>query len=201
MRDAGSTNVPAEIESLFSAMGSVISTVYHEAADAAAEDDYPLARDLTGRAEHLAEIREHLEAVLSEWNSVIGDFADSVASGQPQSVTPEASTTAPSLEQQSDESGTPQQSYFLPILQTLVEMGGSGRTRDVVDRVGQLMEGDLTDHDRETTPSSSTEPRWRANARWARDKLVKAGWMEPTKEIGLWEISDSGRRYLEEQER
>ena len=92
-----------------------------------------------------------------------------------------------------------QTAYRLPVLQALVEMGGQGRTGDVLDRVGELMEGQLSGVDREMLPSG-TAIRWRNKAQWARNTMVKEGLMASDSPHGIWEITERGRRVLEESE-
>lgn len=94
---------------------------------------------------------------------------------------------------------SPKDSYYVPILQALYEAGGGGRTCDILDRVEEIMADELTDADHETiSKNQSPEPRWKNNAHWARDKMIKDGLLLPKMKHGYWEISEAGRRYLRE---
>jgi hypothetical protein len=88
------------------------------------------------------------------------------------------------------------------ILEVLVEMGGKGRTKDVLDKVGQKMKSILRPKDYETHKSDAHQIRWRNTAQWARNHMVNEdGRMKKGSPNGLWEISDKGRECLNKQAR
>ena len=89
---------------------------------------------------------------------------------------------------------TPQPAYCRPILQALVELGGSAPKSVVIDKVGELMAAVLTSADR--TPLPSGELRWRNRAAWARLVLVRQGLLSSSSPTGMWEITEAGRRWL-----
>ena len=78
-------------------------------------------------------------------------------------------------------------------------MGGSGKTALVLDQVGEKMKGVLKALDYAVLPSDGKSIRWRNSAQWARTTMVNEdGRMKKTKS-GVWEISDKGRKWLEDQ--
>jgi len=92
---------------------------------------------------------------------------------------------------------TPQGAYVIPILRALVEAGGKGRTADIVDRVGEIMNGQLNDYDRKTL--SAGEIRWRNTAMWCRNTMANKEnppLVNPSAPHGLWEITEDGREHL-----
>ncbi len=91
---------------------------------------------------------------------------------------------------------TPQRDYRLPILRALVEAGGAGRTGAILDRVYEMMRDRLNEYDLAMKPSG-TEPRWRNTAQFERVQMVKGGLLADRSD-GIWEITEAGRRYLEE---
>ena len=93
---------------------------------------------------------------------------------------------------------TPEASYYRPILEVLAEMGGSGETAEVVDRVGERMKGVLKDVDHDPLASSPDNPRWRNAAQWARNSMVHDGLLKAASPRGVWELSDKGRQALQE---
>ena len=82
---------------------------------------------------------------------------------------------------------------MLPILQALVQLGGSGRVIEVLDRVERMMKEQLNKYVYESLPSNPKELRWRNNAQWARLNLVQAGYLASDSPRGIWEISEAGR--------
>lgn len=92
---------------------------------------------------------------------------------------------------------TAQQAYCRPLLEVLVEMGGGGRTRDVLDRLGAKMKPVLKPKDYECHKSDAHQIRWRNAAQWARNLMVNTdGRMKKGSRNGWWEISDKGRAWL-----
>jgi len=89
---------------------------------------------------------------------------------------------------------TPQKEYRIPILETLIEMGGRGRVKDVLEKVEGKMKGRLTKADYESVPSGE-ERQWRNLARWERKNMVRKRLLKDNSPRGIWEITDKGRNY------
>ena len=86
----------------------------------------------------------------------------------------------------------PQHDYFDPILQILFELGGTGRSREVINRIpkkiGHLFQ--RLDHE----PTAHGDVRWRNRAQWARNSLVEQGLLAADSPRGVWKLTDAGRR-------
>ena len=94
---------------------------------------------------------------------------------------------------------TPEEAFVMPMLETLVEMGGSAPMRKVLTILGKKMKPILNKHDRERLSSPPTfEIRWRNTAEWCRYKMVRDGLLKGDSPRGVWEITDKGRRALEQ---
>lgn len=92
---------------------------------------------------------------------------------------------------------TPHMTYCRYILEVLVEMGGGGKTKTVLDRVGEKMKAVLKPKDFERHQSSGNQIRWRNTAPWARNTMVNDdGLMKKGSRNGYWDISDKGRAWL-----
>ena len=87
---------------------------------------------------------------------------------------------------------TPQEAYRNPILQVLHKMGGWGRTKEVLDNVGELMRDDLIIADLDYLPSGN-DIRWRNAAQWERQVMVDKGLLKKDSLRGIWELTDKGR--------
>ena len=89
--------------------------------------------------------------------------------------------------------------FIRPILESLVEMGGSARSAQVMRSVNQKMETKLNEYDRQTLRSNSSQTYWWNRANWCRFDLIrKHGFLHDNSPRGYWEITDSGRRHLED---
>jgi hypothetical protein len=88
----------------------------------------------------------------------------------------------------------PEREYWRPILETLVERGGSAPANDVIDEVGVRMRDQLTPRDFDELEIGET--RWRNRARFARLRLREQGLLSSRSHRGIWEITPQGREYL-----
>jgi len=91
---------------------------------------------------------------------------------------------------------TPESAYLRPILEVLVELGGSGDVATVLDRVYSKMETLLNEYDRSPLDSDGVTPRWRNTAQWARNQLREQGLIHSDAPRGVWIISNAGRTWL-----
>jgi len=107
------------------------------------------------------------------------------------SVTPVLSTKSPIG------SITPQPEYAKPILEALVELGGGGKVKEVLEIVHDKMKNRLTKADLETVPSGG-EKRWSNHVKWERFALKSDGYLKSESPRGVWEISEKGRKFLKE---
>jgi restriction system protein len=91
---------------------------------------------------------------------------------------------------------TPEDEFRIPILQSLVDLGGSAPMTEVLDRVERTMKDRLNAYDRLPLPSDPTQVRWRNTAQWSRNAMVKEGLLASASPRGMWEITSAGRRWL-----
>jgi hypothetical protein len=91
---------------------------------------------------------------------------------------------------------TPQPEYTIPILESLIELGGSGRVNEVLVKIYSKMRDRLKPADLEPLPSGK-DIRWKNHARWQRYNLKEEGYLKSDSPSGIWEISEKGRDYLQ----
>ncbi|RKY41126.1 MAG: hypothetical protein DRP76_00555 [Candidatus Omnitrophota bacterium] len=93
---------------------------------------------------------------------------------------------------------TPQDEYIIPILQTLVELGGKAEMYAVLKGVFEKMKDRLNQYDMQALPSNPSQKRWENTAQWSRNTMVKEGLLSSKSPRGIWEITAAGRRFLSE---
>lgn len=93
----------------------------------------------------------------------------------------------------------PVEAYWVPILEVLLEMGGSAPSNEVVDALEERMKEQFTPGDHLRLVSGET--RWRNRARFARLRMKERGLLSSSSRRGVWEITALGRQHLEEQGR
>ncbi len=86
----------------------------------------------------------------------------------------------------------PSGSYTCPILVTVLRMGGEGRTRDVIERVGAILSGQLRPGDLELN-RNGTQIVWQNRMQWNYQKLKNDGLFDPEAPMGIWRLTQTGR--------
>lgn len=75
-------------------------------------------------------------------------------------------------------------------------MNGRGPTREVVDRVGVMVEDQLKELDREVLASGDI--RWRNRVQFTRLRMIEERLLVKDSPRGTWEISDAGRKRVKD---
>lgn len=91
----------------------------------------------------------------------------------------------------------PEHVYEEPLLQALVDAGGSAPAKTLIEAVGRRLDTRLTPLDRENLKSGGV--RWHSRIQFVRLRLIERGLMERTTPRGVWAISDTGREWLNAQ--
>lgn len=89
----------------------------------------------------------------------------------------------------------PESEYEIPILRFLEERGGRAPSREVVEAVGEALDGKLTELDRQELKSGDI--RWENRTAFVRLRLVERGELVKKSPRGTWEITDRGRERLQ----
>ena len=161
-----------------------------EGADAMKAGAYDTATDVIDFAKQLLAFQNKVAALADEWEEL---------ENARDAATPEVQQIVSKHFFGKKKKGliTPQDDYCQPILEVLVEMGGKGKTKAVLDRVGEKMKATLKPIDYESHKSNDKQIRWRNTGQWARNKMVNSdGRMKKDSPNGVWEISDKGRKWL-----
>lgn len=90
---------------------------------------------------------------------------------------------------------TPHHEYTMPILESLIELGGSARAPDVIARVYEKMRTKLKEKDYQ--PCQRGMVQWKYRVNWQRTKLRNIGYLKKDSPFGVWEITEEGRKYYE----
>ena len=82
---------------------------------------------------------------------------------------------------------TPIKKFIMPILESLIELGGRAKMKDVLNK-----------YDYAPLPSHPNEKRWENTAQWARYIMVQKGLLTNDSPQGIWEITEKGKIFYEE---
>lgn len=163
---------------------TVVNGLNQDGAEAFHKRDYDTARSLIEIATRLTEFRDKVRGLQKEWENI---FSARV---------PRKPSKRRSFERLQRGLRTTEDAFRRPILETLLEMGGTGQVEKVLDQVGEKMKAILNDYDRQPLPSDPGTVRWRNTAQWCRNSMVQEGLLKADSPHGVWEISDRGREAL-----
>lgn len=187
--ESTATSVQVAFEILLEEVEADINVINRQGARAFENRDYDGARDALERVARITSFREKLDVLRREWTQIAGN---------PETEDQETHLHRRDLGRLQRGQRTPEHEYVIPILQSLVDLGGSGPIGEVLDRVHDIMNGRLRDVDFQPLASDPALPRWRNAAQWARNSMCRDGLLRNDSPRGIWEISDTGRRHLSE---
>lgn len=177
-------------EILFEEIEAVANALNEEGAQAFRASDYSKAKAAIEEATRLIEFREKVKGLQKEWVEL---FASEPRARKEKGQLRPRARLPHGLR-------TPEDAFRRPIMEALVELGGSAPIGEVLSRVEQKMKGVLNEYDREPLPSDPRAVRWRNTAQWCRNELVREGLMKDDSPYGIWEISEQGHKWLTKEE-
>jgi len=184
------TNVVAAFEILLEEIEAEIDFVNKLGAKGFERRDYDRVKEAFDHAGKLTSFRDKIVVLRKEWESltmISADEDEETVKAQRQN-----------LGRLQRGMRTREDAYFGPILQALVENGGSCKMNLILDRVGELMKPILKSVDYEPLVSDPDALRWRNAAQWARYSMINEGLLKNDSPRGTWEVSDKGRAWLKE---
>lgn len=182
------TNVSAAFEMLLEEIQAEVDFQDQLGMKAFGKHDYDAAHKAADYAAQIASLRDKVATLRKEWESLVLSHYGRKEEALPDTQRRELGRLPKGL-------ATPQSAYRHPILQVLVEMGGSGSVNDVLTRVEQVMRGKLKRVDYEPHRSDGIL-RWSKSAQWACNQKAREGLLKSDSQRGVWEISDHGRAAL-----
>ncbi|BAF59043.1 hypothetical protein PTH_0862 [Pelotomaculum thermopropionicum SI] len=186
---AGQNEVMVAFEILLKEIEAVVEKLKREGAGELNRGNYRVAKEMIDHAERVAAFREKIMELKVEWQKSFSQEVDETA---PNREPTGASPRRPKLERGLNT--TPRESYRRPILEALVELGGSARAYEVAERVYEKTKDRLTVADKQRL--NSGEERWRKNTMWCRYEMKNEGLLADNSPRGIWEITPAGRLEL-----
>lgn len=184
------TNVSAAFEMLMEELENEVEFVNNAGSRAFLAGDYERVEAAKQQGQELTALREDLAALRRRWRGLSETFDPEADDDETTQV------ERRNLGRLARGVRTPEEVFALPLLQSVAEMGGSARVRDVAPQVEKRMRSTLNETDYEPLPSTPDTPRWYNTMQWCRLALVKEGLLRADSPRGVWEISEAGRAYL-----
>jgi len=182
--DKNEVNTAFEI--LLEEIEEVFNTISKEGEESFKAQDFDKANTLIEYGKRLKDFREKVKTLQREWQTI---FSERIPTRRQKRQTKER------LERGLR---TPEESYVMPILESIIELGGKAEMKDVLNLVHEKMKNILNSYDYEPLPSNPKQKRWENTAQWARNTMVNEGLLAKDSPRGIWEITDKGRKFYEE---
>ncbi len=173
-------NIAFEI--LLEEIEEVFNIISQEGETAFKKQDFEKAKKLIENGERLRNFREKVKTLQEEWKNIFSTTIQKVKRK-------ERGRLKRGLR-------TPESEFILPILQSLVELGGKAEMKAVLDKVYEKMKSILNTYDLQPLKSNPTSKRWQNTAQWARNTMVDEGLLKSNSPRGIWEITEKGRKSL-----
>jgi restriction system protein len=183
-------NIIPAFDLLLEELDAIVTHLNQQGAQLLQAKEYAQARVVIAKAEAVLAFQAKVKALQEGWVHL----AVPPTPTTPNEKKPVNRTMVNSLE---PGLRTPNEAFHLPILQALIQLGGSGRVSEVLEIVEEMMKDHLNQYDYEAIPSKPSIIRWRNNANWARLKLVQEGYLASDSPRGVWEITEKGQQRLE----
>lgn len=178
--------VNSAFEILLEEIEEVFDMISEEGEESFKTQDFDKAKTLSEYGERLKDFREKVKALQREWQTI---FSERIPTQyRKKQVKGELKMGLK----------TPQESYVMPILESVIELGGKAEMKDVLNLVHSKMKGILNSYDYEPIPSVPKRQRWKNTAKWARYSMVNEGLLAKDSPWGIWEITEKGRKFYEE---
>jgi len=81
----------------------------------------------------------------------------------------------------------PLKNFYVPILESVIELGGKAKVEDILPKVEEKMKNLISNY-----------PKWKDRAEWSGMDLMRSGHLSYTYPATVWEITESGKKFCEE---
>jgi hypothetical protein len=188
MNESLEGNVPSAFDMLLEELEAEIDFVSRIGARGFELRDFNKAKEALERSGSLTAFRDKVAALRKEWEDL------TVVSERTEDE--ETKSERRNLGRLRKGQRTPETAFYEPLLKVIAEMGGRGNMQQVLNKLGQVMKPALRDVDYLPLASDPDSLRWRNTAQWARNTLVKEGYLKADSPRGVWEITTQGRERL-----
>jgi restriction system protein len=178
--------VNSAFEILLEEIEEVFNMISKEGEEAFKTQDFDKAKTLSEYGERLKDFREKVKALQREWQTIFSEkIPTQYRKKQVKGVLKKGLRT-------------PVEQFVIPILESIIELGGKAETKNILELVHSKMKGILNSYDYEPLPSDPKRQRWKNSAKWARYSMVNEGLLANNSPQGIWEITEKGRKFYEE---
>ncbi len=182
--------VNTAFEILLEEIEEVFNLINQEGEESFKSQDYDKARQIIENGERLKTFREKVKSLQKEWQNIFSSKIPTL--GRKRKI---------SKKRLQKGLRTPEDEFKIPILESLIEVGGKAEMKEILKKVNNKMKDKLNEYDFSTLPSNPNQKRWENTAQWARNTMVNDGLLSSESPRGIWEITEKGRKFHTESRR
>lgn len=186
--------VPA-FDMLLEELETIIPELNNQGKKLMDEMEYTEAKKIIAKAEAVIAFQGKVRSLKDEWVQMEVP-ATKIVLKQPIKKQPGKKIKRVTTTKLKEGKRTRNEEFRMPILQELVEAGGSLSFSKLISQLEKTMRGQFTEDDLKSLPSDGKTIRWINNVGWAKKPLLDAGYLSDTAPKGTWEITDAGRDAL-----
>ena len=193
-------------EILLEEIERVFNMISKEGEEAFKNQDFDNAKSLSEYGKQLKSFREKVRALQNEWQTIFDEnisIREKIKAYQNERQKIFRKTPIKLRKRKIRNSlkrglRTPIKKFIMPILESLIELGGRAKMKDVLKLVHDKMKDALNEYDYAPLPSHPNEKRWENTAQWARYIMLQEGLLANDSPQGIWEITEKGKIFYEE---
>jgi len=188
--------ITKSFDSLIESMEELLPELNQQGSELIEKHRYQDAKETISKAEKVIALQNKLETLKEEWLDLELHSLETPSSSDEdkQKVSPETEKKFRSQQH------TKTKEYLIPILQALVNLGGSAKRQHIFQELENIMSNQLLENDKNPLPSNPSVTRLQRIATSAGKKLRKEGYITFGPKTGVWEITETGRIYLKDSE-
>ena len=184
--------ITKSFDNLINSMDELLPVLDQQGSKLVEKHHYQEARETISKAEMVMSLQNKLNALKDDWLGL------GLATDEPSPADKEASKkVSPETEKQfRSQSHTSSKEFRIPILQALVNLGGSAKRKLVFDELEKIMGDQLSENDWKPLPSRKRVSRWQRIATNTRTNLREDGYITVDANQGIWIITEKGKAFL-----
>jgi hypothetical protein len=194
-------DVADALEMVREAIDDVVAFIMQDITIVSQKGDFAGIQHLVSQGKQVKAVQAKVNKLQDEWGNLFPpatEFAlsESIAN-EPSRVEPIATKSRPRRKNLERGRCTPEQDFYLPILEILLKHGGKLPVSKVLSKLGVAMKPTFNEYDFQTLPSTPKQPRWCKTAHRVRFKMVQERLLASKSPRGIWEVTEAGKKYRE----
>jgi len=189
-------------EMLLEGIDEILNMIRQQTDEHLHAENFDKVKTLAEYAEQLKDFREKVKALQGEWQTIFRILSEKILTQvQREQLKPTQVRKKRVKGKLKKGLRTPEEKFIMPILESIIELGGRAKAEDVLERVYDKMKNILNSYDEEPLRSGRNVKRWENTARWAKQKMVEKGLLAKDSPRGIWEITEKGIKYYYEEKK